>query len=226
MFPLVAVLLTIVALFTLCTGCTSFQNIVQPPGTDPVPAATGTAPLITAIVTTAPVMQTQPAGPVRVQPSDTEFLLAIDASQAKILDNINNINTEIAKDGIMGNTSPDYNALGSYARRLVTSADEEITAISKFREIADAANESRKDYYLNYLTQLKPFGASLETGAALAQKKEYIAASGFFSNAKNDLSLVRSQELPGHLKITTQIMENFGPFMVVIQKQATYTAPK
>lgn len=171
-------------------------------------------------------MQTQPPGPVRTQPSDTEFLLAIDTSQAKILDHINNINTEIAKDGIMGNTSPDYNALGSYARRLVASADEEIAAISKFREITDTANESRKDYYLNYLTRLKPFGASLETGAALAQKKDFNTASGFFSNAKNDLFLVRSQELPGHLKIITQIKENFGPFMEVVQKQATYPASK
>ncbi|MEI6841275.1 MAG: hypothetical protein WCK53_08415 [Methanomicrobiales archaeon] len=219
--PLVAVLFIIIALCTLFTGCTSLQNIAQPPISAPVSTPNVTAPVITATVTTGPPIQTLPAGPLRTQASDTGFLVAINASQSKVLDLINSINTELAKDSTLGNTSPDYTALGSYARRLFATTDEEINAMSKFREISDPAYESRKDYYTNYLTRLKPFAANLETGAALAQKKEFKTASGFFSNAKNDLALVRSQELAGHLKVIAQINENFEPFIDAVQQQGT-----
>lgn len=197
------------------------QNIAQPPISAPVSTPNVTAPVITATVTTGPPIQTLPAGPLRTQASDTGFLVAINASQSKVLDLINSINTELAKDSTLGNTSPDYTALGSYARRLFATTDEEINAMSKFREISDPAYESRKDYYTNYLTRLKPFAANLETGAALAQKKEFKTASGFFSNAKNDLALVRSQELAGHLKVIAQINENFEPFIDAVQQQGT-----
>jgi hypothetical protein len=177
------------------------------------------------MVTTAPVVQTLPTEPIRKLPSDTEFLLAYNASQARILDLVITINTEIVKDSIPGNISPDYTALGSYARRLGASADEEIAGMLKFREISDQANESRKDYYVNYLTRLKPFAANLETGSSLAQKRDFNMASGFFSNAKNDLTLVRTQELPEHLKIISQVRENLGPFMDRIEQQGTYPFP-
>ncbi|MEI7432927.1 MAG: hypothetical protein WCJ93_01610 [Methanomicrobiales archaeon] len=98
--------------------------------------------------------------------------------------------------------------------------------MSKFREISDMDNECRRDYYVNYLTRLKPFAANLETGAVLAQKKDFNTASGFFSNANNDLSLVRSQELAGHLKVITRIREGLGSFMDAIQQQGTTPAPK
>jgi len=226
MFPLVAVLLTIIALCTFFTGCTSLQNIAQPPVTTQVPTPIETVPVVTAPVTTVPVIQTLVTEPMRTQSSDTEFLIAIDASQGKILDHLNNINAELVKDGTIGNNSPDYTALGSYARRLGVSADEEIMAMSKIREISDPANEYRKVYYVNYLNRLKPFTANLETGAVLAQKKDFNTALGFFSNSKNDLALVRSQELGGHFKVITQIKENLDPFMDVVQQQATYTVPK
>jgi len=181
---------------------------------------------ITVTVITGPAIQTLPTEPIRTQASDTEFLLAIDASQAKILDLITTISIELAKDSIIGDTSPDYTALGSYARWLVAATDEEINAISKFREISDPAHESRKASYVSSLTRLKPFAANLETGAALAQRKDFNMASGFFLNAKNDLSLVRSQELPRHLKVIASIRENFGPFIDAVQQQGTYPAPK
>lgn len=222
---LVAALFVIVALCTLFTGCTSLQSIGQHPASTPVPTATRIAPVTTTTVTTGPAVQTLPAGLIRTQASDTEFLLALDASQSKVLDLITTINSEMTKDSIAGNTPPDYTALGSYARRLVATTDEEINAMSKFRDITYPVNDSRKIYYTNYLTRLKPFASNLETGAALAQKKEFNTASGFFSNAKNDLSLVRSQELSGHLKVITQIKENIGPFIDTVQQQGKTPAP-
>ena len=222
--PRIAVLLVIIALCTLFTGCTSVQNTGQPAVATMVPTPTGTAAVVTAVITTAPVEQALPTELIRKPPSDTEFLIAYDASQAKILDLITVINAELAKDSVLGNTSTDYTALGSYARNLGSSIDGEITAMNQFREISDPANESRKEYYVNYLTQLKPFAADLETGASLAQKKEFNTASGFLLNAKNDLTIVSSQELPAHLKIISQIRENFGPFTDSIQQQGTYPA--
>jgi len=221
--PFVALLFAILLLCSLFTGCTSIQNFFTPPVT---PETTPeTTPVATAIITSGPVSQTVPTEPIRTQASDSEFVVSIDASQARILTILEGIDTEISKPGIDNGTAPDYNALGSYSRRLAATADEEIIAMSKFRVISDPANESRKMYYVNYLVRLKPFAASLETGSALAQKKEFSTASGFFSNAKNDLSLVRSQELPGHLQIITRIKENFGPFLDIIQKQATVSFP-
>lgn len=222
---LIAGLVVIMALYTLFTGCSSLQEIVQPPATSPLPSPVGTEPAGTAMVTTAPVVQTLPTEPIRIPPTDTEFLLAYNASQAKILDLVIAINTELLKDGVRGNTTPDYTALGSYARRLGASADEEIAGMLKFREIPDQANESRKEYYVNYLTRLKPFAANLETGSSLAQKRDYNMASRFFSNAKNDLTLVRAQELPEHLKIISQVRENLGPFMDRIEQQGKYPSP-
>jgi hypothetical protein len=179
---------------------------------------------ITAVVTAVPAVQALPTEPKRKTPSDTEFLLAYNASQEKILDLVTTINTELLKDTVSVNGSPDYTALGSYARKLSGSADEEISGMSKYREISDPVNEARKEYYVNYLTRLKPFAANLETGASLAQKKETNLAYGFFSNAKNDLTLVRSQELPGHLKIILQLQENMGQFLDAIQQQGKYPA--
>ncbi len=226
MLPLVAVLIVIIALCTFFTGCTSLQNIGQNTAITPVSTQTGTGPEITPSVTTGPEIQAPPTESIRKKASDTEFLVAIEDSQSKILNQITTINTEIVKDSTTGEPSQDYTALGSYARRLVASADEEILTMSQFREISDPDNEYRRDYYVNYLTRLKPFAANLETGAGLAQKKDFNTASGFFSNAKNDLSLVRSQELPGHLKVITRIKENLGPFMDAIQQQGTTPAPK
>jgi hypothetical protein len=224
-FPLTAILLVIMALCTLFTGCTSLPNILQPPAATPVPTPAGPEVEITAVATTASLVQALATEPIRKKPSDTEFLLAYNASQEKILALVTIINTELVKDTVSGNIYPDYTALGSYARKLSASADEEITEMAKYREISDPANESRKEYYVNYLTRLKPFAANLETGASLAQKKETNIASGFFSNAKNDLALVRSQELPGHLKMIAQIRENFGPFLDAVQQQGKYPAP-
>jgi hypothetical protein len=226
MLPLVAVGIAVITLCTLFSGCTSLQNIGQNTAITPEPTQTGTAPVITPIVTTGPEIQAPPTESIRKKASDTEFLLAIDDSQLKILNQIETINAELVKDSSTGGPSQDYTALGSYARRLFTSADEEILKMSKFREISDTDNEYRRDYYVNYLTRLKPFAANLETGAGLAQKKDFNTASGFFSNANNDLSLVRSQELPGHLKVITRIKESLGPFMDAIQQQGTTPAPK
>jgi hypothetical protein len=226
MLPLVAVLITTIALCTFFTGCTSLQNIGQNTVITPVSTQTGTVPELTPIVTTGPEIQALPTDSIRKKASDTEFLIAFEESQSKILNQITTINTEILKDSATGDPSQDYTALGSYARRLVASADEEIQTMSQFREISDPDNEYRRDYYVNYLTRLKPFAANLETGAGLAQKKDFNTASGFFSNAKNDLSLVRSQELAGHLKIIAQIKENLGPFMDAIQQQGTTPVPK
>jgi hypothetical protein len=225
MLPLVAVLI-IIALCTFFTGCTSLQNTGQHTSITPVSTQTGTEPVITPSDTTGPEIQASQTESKRKKASDTEFLVAIEDSQSKILNQVTTINTEIVKDSTTGEPSPDYTALGSYARRLVASADEEILAMSQFREISDPDNEYRRDYYVNYLTRLKPFAANLETGAGLAQKKDFNTASGFFSNAKNDLSLVRSQEMAGHLKIITQIKENLGPFMDAIQQQGITPAPK
>jgi hypothetical protein len=225
MLPLVAVLIVIIALCTVFTGCTSLQNIGQNMAVTPEPTQNRTGPEITPSFTAGPEIQVPPAESIRKKASDTEFLVAIEDSQSKILNQITTINTEIVKDSTTGETSQDYTALGSYARRLVASADEEILAMSKFREISDPDNEYRRDYYVNYLTRLKPFAANLETGAALAQKKDFNTASEFFSNAKNDLSLVRSQELAGHLKVITRIKENFGPFMDAIQQQGITLPP-
>jgi len=224
-FPRSAILLVIMVLCTLFTGCTSLPDIVHPPAAIPVSTPAVPEVEITAFVTTAPPVQVLPTEPIRKTPSDTEFLLAYNASQEKILDLVTTINTELVKDTVPGNISPDYTALGSYARKLSASADEEITEMSKYREISDPANESRKEYYVNYLIRLKPFAANLETGASLAQKKEANIASGFFSNAKNDLTLVRSQELPGHLKMISQVQENLGPFMDAVQRQGKYPGP-
>lgn len=225
-FLLISLLLVIIAICTLSAGCTSIQNIIQPPAATPVPTPVRTEPVITAVVTTAPAATALPTEPIRKPPSDTEFLLVYNASQVKILELVTVINTELEKDSVSGNTTPDYTALGSYARRLGEAADEEIMEMSKFREISDLANESRKEYYVNYLTRLKSFAANLETGASLAQKRDFNMASRFFSNAKNDLTLVSSQELPGQLRLISQVRENLGPFMDAIQQQGMYTAPK
>jgi hypothetical protein len=225
MLPLVAVLIVIIALCTVFTGCTSLQNIGQNTALTPVSTQTGTGPEITPSLITGPEIQAPPTESLRKKASDTEFLIAIEDSQSKILNQITTINTEIVKDSTTGEPQ-DYTALGSYARGLVTSADEEILTVSQFREISDPDNEYMRDYYVNYLTRLKPFAANLETGAGLAQKKDFNMASVFFSNAKNDLSLVRSQELPGHLKVITRLKENFGPFMDAIQQQGITSAPK
>jgi len=192
---------------------------MQPPGTPPVPTPTAAELKNTTTITAGAAIQTQPTEPIHTQASDTEFLSALNASQSKVLDIITTINTELAKDSIIGDTPPDYTALGSYARRLVTVTDEEINAMSKFREISDQTNDSRKTYYVNYLSRLKPFAANLETGAGLAQKKEFNLASGFFSNADNDLSLVRSQELTEHLRVIVQIKQNLASFTRTIQQQ-------
>ncbi|MEI6292185.1 MAG: hypothetical protein WCP36_00780 [Methanomicrobiales archaeon] len=225
-FLLISVLLVIIALCTLSAGCISIQNTIQPPEATPGPTPVTTAPVTTTVFTTAPAAMALPTEPIRKPPSDTEFVLAYNASQAKILELVSVINTELIKDNVAGNNTPDYTALGSYARRLSEAVDEEIIEMAKFREISDLANESRKEYYVNYLTRLKPFAANLETGAALAQKKDFNMASRFFSNAKNDLTLVSSQELPGQLKIISQVQENLGPFMDAIQQQGIYPAPK
>ncbi|MCU0630348.1 MAG: hypothetical protein MUF37_04255 [Methanoregulaceae archaeon] len=222
----IAGLVVIIALCTLFAGCTSMQEIVQPPATTPLPAPVETTgPVGTNVVPTTAVVQTLPAEPIRKPLSDTEFLLAYNTSQAKILDLVITINTELIKDSVQGNISPDYTALGSYARRLGSSADEEIAGMLKFREISDQANESRKEYYINYLMRLKPFAANLETGSSLAQKRDFNLASRFFSNAKNDLTLVRAQEMPEHLKVISQVRENLGPFMDRIEQQGTYPVP-
>jgi hypothetical protein len=151
MLPLVAVLIVIIALCTFFTGCTSLQNIGQPATITPASTQTGTVTEITPIVTTGPEIQALPTDSIRKKASDTEFLIAFEDSQSKILNQITTINTEIVKDSTIGNISQDYTALGSYARRLVTSADEEILAMSKFREISDPDNEYRRDYYVNIL---------------------------------------------------------------------------
>ena len=109
-----------------------------------------------------------------------ELLLALETSQVRVLNLLDGINTELAKAALNNGTTMDYNALGSYSRKLSATVDEEIAAISKFREISDPINKSRKTYYMNYLTRLKPFAANLETGSALAQKKEYPRLQGFF----------------------------------------------
>ncbi len=220
----VASLFAILILCSVFTGCTSIQNILTPPVT-PAPTEEPT-PEVTAIITSIPLIQTIPTEPIRTQASDMELLLALETSQVRVLNLLDGINTELAKAALNNGTTMDYNALGSYSRKLSATVDEEIAAISKFREISDPINESRKTYYMNYLTRLKPFAANLETGSALAQKKEYTTASGFFSNANNDLSLVRSQELPGHLKIITQIKNNLGTFLNIIQQQSTYLSQK
>jgi hypothetical protein len=217
----VAALLVISILCIFFTGCTSLQNVGQPPVATPVPTPNATEPVITTIVTTIPATQVLPTEPVRKQQTDTEFLFAFNESQEKVLGLITSINSELVKDSIR-NTSPDYTALGSFARNLGTTADEEIAKISKFREISEPANESLKAYYVNYLTGLKPFAANLNTGAGLAQKKDFSTASMFFSNAKNDLALIEDRELPGHFRVTTQIQENLSSFLDMIQQQKPY----
>jgi hypothetical protein len=173
---------------------------------------------------TKTIMPTQAIESKRTLASDTEFLIAIEVSQSKILDLINTINIEIARDSIIKDANPDYTTLGSYSRKLATSADEEVSAMSGFREISDPANEARRNYYIDYLKALKPFAANLETGAVLSQKKDFTTALGFFSNAKNDLSLIRSQEIADHFQSISQTKENIGLFIGAIEQQANYTA--
>jgi hypothetical protein len=64
-----------------------------------------TTPVVTAIITTIPVIQTIPTEPIHTQASDTEFLLALDISEAKILDLLGGINTELAKASVSNGTS-------------------------------------------------------------------------------------------------------------------------
>ncbi len=75
---------------------------------------TGTEPVVTAIVTTVTAVQALPAESTRKTASGTEFLLAIDDSQVKILNQIETINAELVKDSTTGFPSQDYTALGSY----------------------------------------------------------------------------------------------------------------
>lgn len=220
--PLATALCMIMVLFILISGCTT----VPGPGDTGIPAqspiSSGTTPVTTNPVIVMTVIQTLPTEPIRTIPTDTGFFSAYDASQAKILRLMDSISNEFEKNSTSGNISPDYNALGSYSRQLAASADEEIREMQKFREVSDPANESKKTYYISYLGRLKPFASNLETGAALAQKKEYSTALRYFSNANNDLALLRSQELPGHLLVIDRIKKNFGPFIDALQQQANY----
>ena len=91
----VASLFAILILCSVFPGCTSIQNILTPPVT-PAPTEEPT-PEVTAIITSVPVIQTIPTEPIRTQASDMELLLALDASQARVLDLLDGINTELAK---------------------------------------------------------------------------------------------------------------------------------
>ena len=200
--------------------------------TSPVPGDSRSgSPASTTVEVTPAVTPETPAPPppsatphvtelVRTQASDAPFLLALDQSGERILAVLNGINDEMKKDTDTPGEAADYSALGSYSRRLKSAVDEEIASVSVFRDFSDPANEAKKEAYISYLTSLKPVAANIETGAGLAQFRDYTTAVSFFSNARNDLAVVRGQGSPGHSQVISQLRENLVPFINSLQQKA------
>ncbi|HTY15646.1 MAG TPA: hypothetical protein VMC42_08070 [Methanoregulaceae archaeon] len=206
----------------LFAGCSSLPGTPAVQTTQPTPVVTAPpTPAISAPATTPSAVSTTPPTTVATVPAvDGAFLSAYSDSRAKILGILTNINTEVVKDGNQNASLPDYTALGSYGRQLGVAIGAETESMQRFRQFEDPANEALRDQYVSYLSALMPFAGNIEAGGGVAQKRQYSVASQYFSNAQNDLGVVRTVPLPEQRTVINQIRTNLGPLHDLLASQA------